>query len=466
MDMGRARGSFASTGASEGTFVSVDGFGACRAAGGRLSFPLRQTPLARNGSGTLAAYTRRVVGVEQREASERARAEALRVWARLACGFEVVLLVALVVLMLVLEIGPYTPRGSLGNALIDLASGSSAVVVGALVTLKRQENLVGWALLLVGAGFLVGDLLDAYAELALLDHQHRGLPGGAVAAAVSGGAWTMLMAGVFTLLVVFPEGVVRTRRAGRWVRAVLTGFAVVWFVIATEPGRFDAPFQQSGNPIAFVDDRRYFLVAIPIIVGCVLSVLWAAVLAVIRFRRSTGTERQQYKWPAASALLLLITLPFAAAFNSSQYGGIPFSIALVALPVSVGIAVLRYRLYEIDRLISRTISYAIVTSIVVGVFLGIVFLATRVLPFSSPVAVAASTLIAAALFSPLRRRVQHRVDHRFNRRAYDAEVILSAFSGRLRETVDLATIETELLEAVNLSLAPGHTSFWFKQPGA
>ncbi len=372
---------------------------------------------------------------------------------------------ALVALVLVLDIGPYTPRGSLVSLFFDLASGSSAVVVGALVTLKRRQNLVGWALLLVGAGFLISDFLDVYAELALLDPQHRGLPAGIAAAAVSGGAWTMLMAGIFMLLVVFPEGVVRSRSTRRWLRAVLTGFAVIWCVLATVPGRLDAPFRRFDSPIAFVGDRRYFLVAIPIIVGCVLSVLWAAVLAVSRFRRATGTERQQYKWLAASALLLLITLPFAAVFNSSHYGAMPFSLALVALPVSVGIAVLRYRLYDIDRLISRTISYAIVTGIVVGVFLGIVVLATRVLPFSSPVGVAASTLIAAALFNPLRRRSQRGVDHRFDRSRYDAEVILSAFSGRLRETVDLATIENELLEAVHLSLAPGHTSLWVNQPG-
>ena len=332
----------------------------------------------------LAAYAR-VVAVEQQDASERPLAEALKVWAPLACGLEVVLLVGLIALVLVLEIGPYTPRGSTANLLFDLASGSSAVVVGALVTLKRRQNLVGWALLLVGAGFLVGDLLDGYAELALLDPQHRGLPGGAAAAAVSGGAWTMLMAGVFLLLVVFPEGVVRSRSAGRWIRAVLAGFAVVWFVIATCPA--DSIRRSGGSTTrsrlcttgATSSWQSRSLSA----VFCLCS---GRPRSLRRFRRSTGTERQQYKWLAASALLLLATLPFAAVFNSSTYGGIPFSVALVALPVSVGIAVLRYRLYEIDRLISRTISYAIVTGMVVGVFLGVVVLATRVLPFSSPVA--------------------------------------------------------------------------------
>jgi hypothetical protein len=134
----------------------------------------------------------------------------------------------------------------------------------------------------------------------------------------------------------------------------------------------------------------------------------------------------------------------------------------VALPVGLGVGILRYRLYEIDRLISRTISYLIVTGLLVGIFAGAVLLATRILPFSSPVAVAASTLNAAGLFNPLRHRVQHVVDRRFNRARYNAEAILAGFSSRLRQTVDLMTIERELLGAVNLSLAPGHASLWIK----
>ena len=385
-------------------------------------------------------------------------------WAQLVCGLEAVLLVALVVLVILLGIGSYSPSGSLVNLVLDMASGSSAVLVGILVTLKRRQNLVGWALLLVGAGFLVGDLLTTYAQLALLDPQYRGLPVGVAAEAVSGGAWTILMAGVFLLLLVFPDGVVRRRAAGRWLRAVLAGFAAVWFLIATHPGRLDSPYHRFDNPLAFVHARYYFLPAIPIIVGCILSVLWAAILAMRRFRRATGQERQQFKWLAASALLLLVTLPVAAAFNSSHYGAIPFSLALVALPVSVGIAVLRYRLYEIDRLISRTISYAILTGLLVAVFIGIVALATDVLPFSSPVAVAASTLAAAALFNPLRRRVQHLVDRRFNRARYDAEAIVTAFTLRLRDAVDLDTIRDELLGAVAGAVQPAHASVWLRPP--
>ena len=139
-------------------------------------------------------------------------------------------------------------------------------------------------------------------------------------------------------------------------------------------------------------------------------------------------------------------------------------VSVGALPVGIGVGILKYRLYEIDRLISRTISYLIITGLLVGVFVGIVALATQVLPFSSPVAVAASTLAAAALFNPLRLRVQHSVDRRFNRSRYDAEAIVTAFTLRLRDAVDLDTVRDELLAAVDGAVQPAHASVWIRPP--
>ena len=132
--------------------------------------------------------------------------------------------------------------------------------------------------------------------------------------------------------------------------------------------------------------------------------------------------------------------------------------SLLALPIGLGVAILKYRLYEIDRLISRTISYLLVTGLLVGVFVGLVGLTTRVLPFSSPVGVAASTLAAAALFNPLRLRVQRLVDRRFNRARYDAEETVTAFRMRLREAVDLDTVQRELLRTVDRAVEPAHTT--------
>jgi hypothetical protein len=140
-------------------------------------------------------------------------------------------------------------------------------------------------------------------------------------------------------------------------------------------------------------------------------------------------------------------------------GGIGW-FGFAALPIGIGIGILKYRLYEIDRLISRTLAYAVVTGLLVGVYAGLVLLATRVLSVHSQVAVAGSTLAAAALFTPLRRRVQRAVDRRFNRARYDAEQIVAAFAARLQDAVDLDTVRADLAGVVHGALEPAHLSVW------
>ena len=128
--------------------------------------------------------------------------------------------------------------------------------------------------------------------------------------------------------------------------------------------------------------------------------------------------------------------------------------------VCIGVAVLKYHLYAIDRIVSRVISYAVITAVLAGVFAGLVLLATGVLPFKTPVAVAAATLAAAALFTPLRRRVQHVVDRRFNRARYDAQIIVAAFTARLRHSADFDAVQGDLVSAVHQAFQPAHISLW------
>ena len=135
-------------------------------------------------------------------------------------------------------------------------------------------------------------------------------------------------------------------------------------------------------------------------------------------------------------------------------------LGLCALPASMGVAILRYRLYDIDRIISRTVAYAIITGLLVGVYAGLVLLATQVLGFASTWAVAASTLAAVALFTPLRRRVQRAVDRRFNRARYDADVAVAAFAGRLQDAVDPEMVRADLLASVITALEPAHVAVW------
>jgi hypothetical protein len=201
-----------------------------------------------------------------------------------------------------------------------------------------------------------------------------------------------------------------------------------------------------------------------------VGVLWLCFIGrqVASWRRSSGERRQQLKWLMSGALVTLACAALTFGLQGSLSGAQGFWRVLAnfgwfgfaALPVSIGVAILKYRLYEIDRLISRTLAYTIVTGLLVGVYAGLVLLTTRVLTVSSPVAVAASTLAAAALFSPVRRRVQRAVDRRFNRARYDADKTVAAFAGRLTGAVDLDTVRTDLAGVVSEALEPAYVSVW------
>jgi DNA integrity scanning protein DisA with diadenylate cyclase activity len=141
------------------------------------------------------------------------------------------------------------------------------------------------------------------------------------------------------------------------------------------------------------------------------------------------------------------------------------AVAIAVLPACLGVAILRYRLYDIDRIISRTLAYTIVTGLLVGVYAGLVLLATQVLSITSPVAVAAATLATAALFNPVRRRVQRAVDRRFNRARYDADRTVEAFAARLQDSVDLAAVQADLASVVHRALEPAHVTLWTNDRG-
>jgi hypothetical protein len=203
------------------------------------------------------------------------------------------------------------------------------------------------------------------------------------------------------------------------------------------------------------------------LVCCVVLAVWSLVT---RGRRGTATERQQIKWLAWSGCVVAVALVPAVALSltpgtAARVASGALFAAVLAMPVAVGVAVLRYRLYDIDRVISRTLAYAIVTGLLAAVYAGLVLLATGVFEVRTPVAVAAATLAAAALFAPVRRRVQHRVDRRFNRARYDADAMVAAFAARLKDAVDLDTVRGDLASVVQAALEPAHLSVWTSQPG-
>jgi hypothetical protein len=351
------------------------------------------------------------------------------------------------------------------------------LVVGAILTWKRPSNPIGWLVLATALVLVLVHVARLYAVLDYHLHQN-GLPLGPAAVFVGDTFW--LYASVFLpiIILLFPEGQVPSRRwrAALAVYLVSCGLVMATFyvqevVILRGTFRIDPVSGQSiatvslhgiVGSIGIISDIA--ALAIPLFaLACVVRVVGS-------WRGADGDTRQQLKWlmtgaafAVAGALLNLVSNSQLTSATADVTAVVSNLMAAV-LPVCIGVAVLRYRLYEIDRLVSRTITYALLTAALAGVFVATVLLTTGVLPLSSPVGVAASTLAAAALFSPLRRKLQRLVDQRFNRVHYNAEALLSDFTARLRGAVDPETVETGLLAAVSQAVAPAHASIWLSTP--
>ena len=328
-------------------------------------------------------------------------------------------------------------------------------VAGFVLASRRPENRIGWLFLVAGLALGLSGFSNQYALHALVADRGS-LPVGRVFAWLSNWLWVIPVAMLAFLFLLFPTGHVRPRRwrlAAWLVGGAFALIAAAALVIATRS--WAHPFTSS-SPAGLID------LMIAVLFSAALLVSVAAL--VVRFAKSSGEERLQLKWCAAAALVLAVV--FVASFwvNSAVLNVLQ-SLAFLCLWTAIAIAVLKYRLYDIDRIISRTLAYAIVTALLVGVYAGVVLLATRVLPFRTPVAVAGATLLAAALFSPLRRRVQRAVDRRFNRARYDADRTIAAFSASLQDAVDLDTVRADLLDVVHQALEPAHVSVWMSERG-
>ena len=336
--------------------------------------------------------------------------------------------------------------------------------VGWLIAVRRPEAPLGWLFLSVGVLTAIGIDTDGVVQVAL----HNGTTGhGFVLFCAWVQMWywypLLLMSTAYTLLL-FPNGLPSRRwRPLLWVLTIgLLGMVVTAALAPTiDYGRAKVP-----NPIGVasnwkdVENSPVFNVAGLLILG---SLLASVVSLGIRFRRSRGLERAQLKWfflGAATLGAFVAASLFSKSFNYSSANTILAPFVFMAMPVSCGLAMMRYRLYDIDRVVSRTVTYATVTACVVGGYVGLVALIESVVGSSSSVAVAASTLAAAAAFQPLRRRVQRRVDQRFDRAAYDARRTVDRFSTALRDEVDVDTVRDELLTTVTFAVAPASASVW------
>lgn len=364
---------------------------------------------------------------------------------------------------------PLGAIGAVGSTLIFITA------LGALLVDRRPEHPIGW--ILVAIGFLLGAGLVAtqYAERALVTDPGS-LPGGAIAAWLQAWLWTPIIGALPLLILLFPTGKPPSRRwrPVGWATLVLTASILV--TTALRPGDYET-FPGITNPLGLGPmeplARIVEQVAFPAIV---LFALAALTSMVIRFRRSVGTERQQLKWfvyavAAGAGLTLMnpITWLFTedAHFVVSVVLGFVFPlIGLLLLPVGITVAILRFRLYDIDRLVTRTVSYAALTVVLAGVYILAVLIPTALLGTTQRPdwVVAAGTLAVAGAFGPVRRRVQTRVDRRFNRGRYDAEATIGSFTSRLREQTDIDALGVELRDVVARTMHPQHVSLWMRRP--
>jgi hypothetical protein len=361
------------------------------------------------------------------------------------------------------------PAGVVADAVLDLL-GLGFVALGLLVVHRRPGNPVGWIIAGVGVAATAAEFLQSYGVYALFTEPGR-LPGGETAALLSTLIFIpVLFAAPAMLFLLFPNGNLPGRR---W-------RVVFWLVILTtcstmagnalNPVQNDVPFEGVDNPLV-VDPPRALVETLSNIgwPGMAVSFLLAAFAMILRLRRSRGVERQQLKWIAAAAAVL----PLASAAGVVSYylgyeaiGGLLATFSFLPILFAAGYAVLRYRLYDIDVIINRTLVYGALTVMLAAVYFGSVAGLQRLLsPLtgeSNQLATVASTLLIAALFTPLRRRIQAFIDRRFYRSKYDAVTTLEAFSVKLRDETDLDTLGSGLVLVVRETMQPAHVSLWLR----
>jgi MFS family permease len=354
-----------------------------------------------------------------------------------------------------------------GGGGLGMVSGLAFIVafatVGAVLAWKKPGNPIGWLLSGSGLAYALGgfgQLLIHFPRTQALGHW-------------LGWTWLFGLGLCVFVVLLFPAGSLPSRRwrpvawaAGAGLAGWVLGNAFAPTIISADP---PVP-----NPVGVTGAPGKIL--LPMAGGSAALIAASALAAVLslvfRYRRARTAERAQLRWLVYAGALIVVAF-FAEAVAGQIIGpgttatnlqNAVSSAGAALVPVAIGIAVLRYRLYDIDRIISRTVAYAIVTGLLVGVYAGPVLLATEVLRLRTPVAVAAATLAAAALFNPVRRRVQHRVDRRFNRARYDADQIAAAFAARLKDTVDLNSVRDDLTGIVSRALEPAHVSVWISRP--
>ncbi len=363
--------------------------------------------------------------------------------------------------------------GNRSTPLVLTASGIVFVVVGAMVTSRRPGNKVGSVALVIGLSQIISTLANEYAIYSTLT-EPGSLPGGDVVAWLANLVWVVPVGLLGTVLVLlYPDGDLPSRRWKAVLIASIVGMAGAMLFFALAPGPLTS-LDWIENPFGLAASESwiewlslgFFLLA--------ATVPLAAWSMRQRYRRSHGVARAQIKWFAAAAALVAFTYVgqfiFSVATGSLE-GGSPAQRWIQTLAIAcfgtmglaVGVAIFRYRLYDIDRIISRTIAYLLVVALLGLVVVGLASLLALFLPSDDPLVVAVSTLVVFALFTPVRRRVQAAVDRRFNRSRYDAALVVESLTGLLRERVDPEGVVDDWREIVEETMQPTAVGVWVRE---
>jgi hypothetical protein len=340
----------------------------------------------------------------------------------------------------------------------------SAATVGAVLASRRPRHPVGWLLLAQVASNLATGAAAQYLAWGLL-------PGGplpatrlvAVAYPATAGGGLLLLG--FVLLLT-PTGKLPSPGWRWWARAMVAVPLLLVVLVTLVPGSVDTSQQVLGSPFDFLGLGGGLLVVVRLALAfTTLAVGVCAWSLVVRFRRAQGVERQQLRWVAlAAALLVVAAVAVLVGLAVGATAVVTWAIVawVAGLPLAIGAAVLRYRLYDLDRIVSRTLAYGLLTLVLGGGYAAVVLGLGQLLGQDSSLVVAGATLAVAALFRPARRRIQQAVDRRFNRRRHDAAETIQAFSTHLRQQVDLDTLRGELLAVVDQTMQPTQVSLWLR----
>ena len=370
--------------------------------------------------------------------------------------------------------GPNNVLRLASDVLISIATPVVFAVVAALIVSRQPRNTIGWLLTVVMGAFVVGQPLENYvAHLA-----SSSTPTVPILLAVwfSSWGWLLLIFPLLLILLLFPTGRPPTPR-WRWVSVSAIAWAALFVLMTTLSRRLTTPDLAFDNPIGVLEEGTVELLAGLWIVGLMVLLAACALALFVRYRRANDTEREQIKWLLYACAVFLVVYvggTVGGVAGSSGLGGyiwgILFGLSLVMLPVAIGIAILRHRLYEIDVVINRTLVYGSLTAMLLAAYfsgvVGLQYIFRGLTGGESQLAVVASTLLIAALFTPLRRTIQSFIDRRFYRSKYDARKTLEAFSVRLRDETDLQTLHNDLVGMITETMQPAHASLWLRPHGA